>query len=124
MKHTFAKLTPVALACGLAMNPVMAEDVMKVYGQVNVSYDNTSMNDAAEAYEVAKGNWVGRTVGSEIKSNASRLGMLGSLDTTLDQTKLIYKAEFQYGVAGNNGLTGDQSDQLFVREAFAGLKNN
>lgn len=122
MKHTFAKLTPVALACGLAMNPVMAEDKMSVHGQINVSADMVDITPLA-----GKDNVLGRMEGTELKSNASRFGLSGSLDTTLENTKLIYKADVQYTAVGNNSDgkgEGDSGDgALYLRDAYAGLKH-
>ena len=78
-------------------------DAVKVYGQVRVSIDNSS----------SKGP--GAVEGTSLKSNSSRLGIKGKVNTTLGDTKLIYKAEIQYGSVGEN-------DQDFIfRDAFVGL---
>ncbi|MFK5893007.1 MAG: porin, partial [Pseudomonadota bacterium] len=82
-----------------------SEDVFKVFGQVNVSVDSSSENGP------------GAVKGTSIKSNASRLGMMGSMDTTIDDIQLIYKAAIEYKTTGEN----DQ-DFLF-RDAYVGIKN-
>lgn len=114
---TLLKLTPLALACAALTMPAQAEDVMKVYGQANLSYDSTSIS------KTTKTSVVGRTEGDEFKSNASRLGMMGALDTTLDNTSLIYQLEAEYVAVGANGDAEDEKNTIFVREAYAGLKN-
>ncbi|WP_029408512.1 porin [Thiomicrorhabdus sp. Milos-T2] len=106
-----------AISAAFVAPQVMAEDVMKVYGQANVSYDISSVN-----YGTAT-TMAGRTEGDEFKSNASRLGLKGSLDTTLSNTALIYQLEAAYNTVGDNGDNSGENQSIYVREAYAGLKN-
>jgi len=117
MKNTILKLTPIAIACSMAFTHAHAEDVMKFYGQANISYDSSSVDYGS------KTTMVGRTEGGEFKSNASRLGMKGSLDTTIADTSLIYQLEAEYKTVGENGDKADDKESIYVREAYAGLKS-
>lgn len=96
-----------AVMAAASCQQIMANeaDGLKVVGKVNVSVDNAS----------EKGP--GAKEGTSFKSNASRLGVLGSMKTDLEDTSLIYKAVLQYEAVGEN----DQ-DVLF-RDAFIGLKS-
>lgn len=107
-----------AMSAAFIAPQAMAEDVMKVYGQANLSYDSSSIAGTATKL-------VGRTEGGEFKSNASRLGLMGSLDTTLSNTALIYQLEAEYKTVGDNGIDKDNPDDatIYVREAYAGLKS-
>lgn len=120
MKNKIVKLSPLVVACAIASTPVLAEDKMSVHGQINVSLDSSSITP-----KTGKDIVLDRQEGTELKSNASRLGFSGSLDTTLENTKMIYKADMQYGVVGNNsdGAEDTGAGQLFLRDAFAGLNN-
>ncbi|MBO1927259.1 porin [Thiomicrorhabdus sp. 6S2-11] len=109
-KFTYPFLV-AAMSSALCSTPVMAEDVMKFYGQANISLDNSD----------AKGP--GRTEGTELKSNASRFGLKGSLDTTLANTSLIYQLEAEYKTVGENGDAATDPNQIYVREAYTGLNN-
>jgi predicted porin len=89
---------------------------VQVYGQANVSVDHRS------------GDW--DEDGTAINSNASRIGLKGSLPTVLPGADLIYQAELRYEttdyVNGGPG-SGDQSGgarQVEFREAYAGLKSD
>lgn len=110
------KLTPIALACA-AISQVQAEDTMKFYGQANISFDSSSVDYGTNTA------MVGRTEGGEFKSNASRFGMKGSLDTTLENTSLIYQLEAEYKTVGENGDKAGDDNSIYAREAYAGLKN-
>lgn len=85
---------------------------VQVYGQVRVSVDNQS-NDFTDD-------------GTAINSNASRLGVQGSIPTTIGDTDLFYRAEVRYEttdfVNGGPGTTTG-TRQLEFREGFVGLKN-
>jgi predicted porin len=121
MKNTMFKLSPLIVACSMASAPVAAEDKLSVHGQLNVSADYSDITALP-----GKDNVLGRMEGTDLKSNASRFGFSGALDTTLGKTKLIYKADVQYSAVGNNGDgAGDagNDDKLFLRDAFAGLKH-
>ncbi|MDX1351469.1 MAG: porin [Thiomicrorhabdus sp.] len=106
-----------AMSAALMAPQVMAEDVMKVYGQANISYDSSSVDYGTNT------TMVGRTEGGEFKSNASRLGLMGSLDTTLANTSLIYKLEAEYITVGENGDKATDNESIYAREAFVGLKS-
>lgn len=116
MRNTMFKLSPLVMACALAATPVMAEDKMSVHGQLNVSADHSNITPLS-----GKNDVLGRMEGTELKSNASRFGFSGSLDTSLANTKMIYKADVEYSAVGEN--KDAQRDALFLRDAFAGLKH-
>lgn len=81
---------------------------VQVYGQVRVSIDNRS------------GDWVSGD-GTEIVSNASRVGVKGEMDTALENTTLFYLAEVRYETTDE--VTGDAGGKdLEFREGFAGLR--
>jgi len=118
MNKMFNKtLLITAMSAAFVAPQVMAEDVMKVYGQARVSYDSSSVNKGTAT------KMAGRTDGGEFKSNASRLGLKGSLDTTLSNTALIYQLEAEYKTVGTNGDLATDKQSIYVREAYAGLKN-
>ena len=81
---------------------------VRLFGEARVSVDHRS------------GDWPSGD-GTEIASNASRIGVLGEMDTALQDTTLIYRAELRYEttdeVTGNFGGRGVE-----FREGFAGLK--
>lgn len=111
MKNKIIKLSPLVVACALASTGAMAEDKVSAYGQARVSLDSSSLT-------ATDGDVLGRKEGTTFKSNSSRIGLKGSLDTNLDDTKMIYKAEFQYDFADDN-----DTGSLKFRDAFAGLKS-
>jgi len=85
---------------------------VRVYGQIRVSADNQS------------GDFI--TDGTEINSNASRLGVQGSIPTAIGDTDLFYRAEVRYettdAVNGGPGTTTG-TRQLEFREGFAGMQS-
>ncbi|RME80422.1 MAG: porin [Caldilineae bacterium] len=87
---------------------------VQVYGQIRVSADHKS------------GDWSGGE-GTEIASNASRLGVKGQLATALEGTSLFYQAEVRYEttdfVNGGPGTTTG-TKQLEFREGYGGLKGS
>ncbi len=78
---------------------------VQVYGQARVSADNRS------------GDWPSGQDGTEIVSNASRLGVKGEIDTNIADTAMIYQLEIQYETAGET-----DADEFSFREGYAGLK--
>ena len=110
LKH---KLLVSAISGLLVAPAAMAEDVMKVYGQVNISINNSSGD-----------NMVGRSSGTDFNSNASRFGLMGSLGTTIPNTKMTYVAEMEYTTVGENGADDDDDPVVFGREATVGLNNS
>lgn len=108
-------LLVTALASVMAA-PVMAEDVHKVYGQVNISMDSTSLSGDGLTGSAA---FVGRNKGMGFKSNASRFGLMGSMDTNLADARLTYVAEMEYTTVGDAG-TGAE---VYGREATVGLNS-
>lgn len=118
LKH---KLLVSAISGLLVAPAAMAEeDVLKVYGQVNISIDNTSLSGSGLTADQKSGSspWVGRDEGTGMKSNASRFGLRGSLGTNLPDTKLTYVAEMEYTTVGEN-----ESDNVYGREATVGLNS-
>ena len=93
-------LVAVSVAAGLSAPAIAGADL---YGKVNVSVQNSDDKDGSR---------------TEIKSNASRLGVKGSekLDGGL---KVIYKYEFQVDVADESG-----EKNLKSRNQYVGLKGN
>ncbi|UQB43041.1 porin [Thiomicrospira microaerophila] len=109
-----------ALAGILAAPVVMADDVHKVYGQVNISIDNTSLSGSGFSAEQQDGSspWVGRDKGTGFKSNASRIGLMGNMATNLGDARLTYVAELEYTTVGDTG-----ANNVFGREATVGLNS-
>jgi hypothetical protein len=94
---------------------------VQVYGQARVSLDTRS------------GDGWGSDDGSEVVSNASRLGVKGQMKTALTDTDMIYKLEYRYETTDfTNGGPGSANDpdspanqvskQFEFREGFGGLK--
>lgn len=88
---------------------------LQVYGQMRVSID--SVDDDT-----------GTNDGTDVNSNASRIGMKGEFDIDISNTKAIYKAELRYettdAVSGDFDSTAgkNRSKQVEFRDAYAGLK--
>lgn len=125
MKSNTTLLLSTAIALCLGTTTAMAAGKTEVYGQLSLSVDSTSFSGAGLTASQAAGTpFVGRSSGTAVRSNASRLGVRGFQDTRLSETQMIYLAEIEYSGSGEtkqaNNSTGDNS--LFVREAFAGLK--
>lgn len=77
---------------------------LTVYGQARLSVDHNS----ADGF--------GGKEGTGLKSNASRLGVQGTIPTTIADTSVIYRAEMRYGAA-------DEKDaEIEWREGYAGLQ--
>jgi len=81
---------------------------LQAYGQMRVSID--SVDDDTKKND-----------GTDINSNASRIGLKGEFDTALSGTQAIYQAELRYETTDSvNGADG--SKQVEFREGYAGLK--
>lgn len=79
---------------------------LKLYGQLRLSVDKKSGDGAT-------------TTGTGIESNASRIGVKGSLPSGLGDAQLIYQAELEYDGANEKS----SSNPVEFREGFAGLKS-
>jgi len=96
--------------------PVLAADVIKVYGQANLSMDSSSVTNGTTT------NVVGRKEGVEVLSNASRFGMKGVLDSSLENTSVIYQLEAEFKASGING-DKQEDNMIYARESYAGLQS-
>lgn len=95
----------LAIASAIAA-PVAMADAPTVYGQINMAFDQLSVDNAA-------GDKVKASSGSQINSRASRLGVKGSEDLG-NGLKAIYTLEFEVAIdEGNGAMTG--------RNQFVGL---
>lgn len=86
---------------------------VQVYGQLRASVDVTDNDTGSD--------------GTEIVSNASRIGVKGELPTTLADTTLFYQAELRYEATDeangdDSGEDGGDSKEVEFREGFVGLK--
>ena len=92
----------IALSSVLAM-PAMAASV-EIYGKANLSLQSSDEGEGSF---------------TEVKSNASRIGLKGShkLDENLT---VVYKAEFQVDLDGDS----DKGDSITDRNQYVGLKGN
>ncbi len=77
---------------------------VRMYGQANISLDHHA------------GDWGDGTKGSELASNASRIGIKGEMPTNLADTALFYQLELLYNT------TGASDSNVDLREAWAGLQ--
>lgn len=86
--------------------PALAETDVDFYGKANVTLQNSNDGDGEGSY-------------SEVKSNASRLGVKGSHKIN-DDLSVIFKAEFQV-----NWASGEKDGaSIDDRNQFVGLKGN
>lgn len=88
---------------------------VQVYGQARVSLDFTDNDTGSD--------------GTEIVSNASRIGVKGEMPTSIADTALIYQAELRYETTDepsgdDSGEDEGDSKEVEFREGFAGLKGN
>ncbi|AHF02346.1 hypothetical protein THIAE_07905 [Thiomicrospira aerophila AL3] len=109
-----------AVAAILASPLAIADDVHKVFGQVNISVDSTSVSGKGLSVGQKDGSaaFVGRNKGTGFKSNASRIGLMGNMATNLGDARLTYVAELEYTTVGDTG-----ADNVFGREATVGLNS-
>ncbi len=91
--------------CSIIAVPAFAADI-EFYGKANVTIQSSNDGDGESSY-------------SEIKSNASRLGVKGSHEIS-EGLEVIYKAEFQIDLA--NGGSADET--IKDRNQYVGLKGN
>ncbi|MDZ7802722.1 porin [Thiohalophilus sp.] len=106
MKKTTIATLVAAMMAVPAMSAQAADNEVNVYGQIRLSVDNNS-DDFGAGSE-----------GTGMKSNSSRLGVKGSMPTTLSGTDLIYKAEIRYGAAD------EKTAEIEWREGYGGLKGS
>ena len=107
MMKTFNR-NAVALATSLLISgiafsgTVSADEKLTVYGKVNVTLQSNDKDGTSD---------------TDVKSNASRIGIKGSTKIN-DSLKAIYKVEWQVDIA-------DNEDKLFkARSQWIGLKGN
>ena len=92
----------LALLSGLSFNALADVDI---YGKANVTVQ--SSDDGEGSF-------------TEIKSNASRLGVKGS-EKINDSLEAVYKFEFQVDVSDADSK-GDNDDNISARNQYVGLK--
>jgi predicted porin len=98
MKHTYNKIAVVLLS-SLSMSAFAAN--VEVYGKANLSLQSSDEGEGSF---------------TEVKSNASRIGLKGSHDLG-DGLTVIYKAEFQVDLDGDS----DKGDSITDRNQYVGL---
>ena len=101
MKHTYKKIAVVLLS-SLSMSAFAAN--VEVYGKANLSLQSSDEGEGSF---------------TEVKSNASRIGLKGSHDLG-DGLTVIYKAEFQVDLDGDS----DKGDSITDRNQYVGLAGN
>ncbi|WNC73423.1 porin [Thalassotalea psychrophila] len=84
--------------------PVMASDEINFYGKANVGLQYSDEGGESQ---------------TEVKSNASRLGVTGDLKVN-DSLSVVYKAEVQIEMADDS----DDTDNIKGRNQYIGLKGN
>ncbi len=98
MKHTYNKIA-VALLSSLSLSAFAAD--VDVYGKANLSVQSSDEGEGSF---------------TEIKSNASRIGLKGTHDLG-DGLTVIYKAEFQVDLDGDSA----KGDSITARNQYVGL---
>lgn len=98
MKQSYNKIA-VALLSSLSLSAFAAD--VDIYGKANLSVQSSDEGDGSF---------------SEVKSNASRIGLKGSHDLG-DGLKVIYKAEFQVDLDGDS----EKGDSITDRNQYVGL---
>lgn len=101
MKHTYNKIAVVLLS-SLSMSAFAAD--VEVYGKANLSLQSSDEGEGSF---------------TEVKSNASRIGLKGSHDLG-DGLTVIYKAEFQVDLDGDSA----KGDSITDRNQYVGLAGN
>ena len=102
-------LLAIAVGAAVAFPGLALADGPTVYGKVNVSLENSDVDDGTTSEDT----W-------ELNSNASRLGVKGDFDLDVANLKAIYQAEFEISVDD-----GDKSGQTFTqRNIFGGLEGS
>ena len=98
MKHTYNKIA-VALLSSLSLSAFAAD--VDIYGKANLSVQSSDEGEGSF---------------TEVKSNASRIGLKGTHDLG-DGLTVIYKAEFQVDLDGDS----DKGDSITDRNQYVGL---
>ena len=98
MKHAYNKIAVVLLS-SLSMSAFAAN--VEIYGKANLSLQSSDEGEGSF---------------TEVKSNASRVGLKGSHDLG-DGLTVIYKAEFQVDLDGDS----DSGDSITDRNQYVGL---
>ena len=98
MKHTYNKIT-VALLSSLSMSAFAAD--VDIYGKANLSLQSSDEGEGSF---------------TEVKSNASRIGLKGTHELG-DGLTVIYKAEFQVDLDGDSA----KGDSITDRNQYVGL---
>ena len=98
MKHTYNKIA-VALLSSLSMSAFAAD--VDIYGKANLSLQSSDEGEGSF---------------TEVKSNASRIGLKGTHDLG-DELTVIYKAEFQVDLDGDSA----KGDSITDRNQYVGL---
>ncbi|MGB1263284.1 MAG: porin [Cognaticolwellia sp.] len=98
MKYTYHKIA-VALLSSLSMSALAAD--VDIYGKANLSVQSSDEGEGSF---------------TEIKSNASRIGLKGTHDLG-DGLTVIYKAEFQVDLDGDSA----KGDSITDRNQYVGL---
>lgn len=98
---TMVKRT-LAIALATALSTSAYADGVDIYGKANVSVQSSDEGDGAF---------------TEVKSNASRIGLKGTQSLS-DSLKVVYKAEFQVD------MSDDEGDNLKARNQYIGLAGN
>jgi len=98
MKHTYNKIAVVLLS-SLALSAFAAD--VEVYGKANISLQSSDEGEGSF---------------TEVKSNASRIGLKGTHDLG-DGLSVIYKAEFQVDLDGDSA----KGDSITDRNQYVGL---
>lgn len=98
MKHTYNKIA-VALLSSLSLSAFAAD--VDIYGKANLSVQSSDEGEGSF---------------TEVKSNASRIGLKGTHDLG-DGLTVIYKAEFQVDLDGDS----EKGDSITDRNQYVGL---
>ncbi len=98
MKHTYNKIA-VALLSSLSMSAFAAD--VDIYGKANLSLQSSDEGEGSF---------------TEVKSNASRIGLKGTHELG-DGLTVIYKAEFQVDLDGDSA----KGDSITDRNQYVGL---
>ncbi len=98
MKHTYNKIA-VALLSSLSLSAFAAD--VDIYGKANLSLQSSDEGEGSF---------------TEVKSNASRIGLKGTHDLG-DGLTVIYKAEFQVDLDGDSA----SGDSITDRNQYVGL---
>ena len=105
MKH---RLIAIAVNASLLAPTMAFADSPKVYGRIDVSVDNISVD--SDAGENSASN-------AELNSHGSRLGVKGKKKLS-DQLTAIYKAEWEVSVDGDGESLKQRSRYVGLQGAF------